>query len=540
MQAARTLKAQGSRGNLSVTIEPDCNRIEPAEPPSKPAAEPSAKKKLTLAAVGRQASAVNKVTLTRNESGASGTSTKRKKSLKPRRGSTAQRPTSPFRPAVGVAVLVAEGAVPQDAAAGSSQDDASTPAPGSGQELRPLTIKMPQMASSSDALEYAAAPTQSDDARLLEPLACVLEPLIELEESGVSRKKKQGGLTLSILLSVTELAWRVAQHERGVERQATLRDLIAANSKSVALTVQQQTAARRVKSSLNQIKTGDMSDEKEAALGQIVEIVEKNKKLMAVIVEEGGIAPIVQMADRGSQKSKEQAATILRRLAELRPEHKVAIAKAGGIAAIVKIVGAGSSKPSTRVEAAMTLATLARGHEENQNAVAAAGAIKPLVKLLAHEQKEEQLAAASALCALCAQNADNCKKVVAEDGVAPLARCILPAVVSATSAASALQQKTALEALHGILHGARRSAVPSGKLPGRLASGWGSMRQMVAPEPPPEKLSAAEEALKQLAIAFPEAKAPTVGVELVQQLVALAENASKSSKVRPSPRVADK
>eukprot|EP00966_Prymnesium_polylepis_P312766 7227535-Prymnesium_polylepis.2 len=46
--------------------------------------------------------------------------------------------------------------------------------------------------------------------------------------------------------------------------------------------------------------------------------------------------------------------------------------------------------------------------------------------------------------------------VVAEDGVAPLARFILPAVVSATQAASALQQKTALEALHSILEGSRR------------------------------------------------------------------------------------
>ncbi|KAL1522513.1 hypothetical protein AB1Y20_017500 [Prymnesium parvum] len=505
MKAARSLRKEDSKQGL-ILIGTDGPRGRDTDPTQRFATDvPKRKGSLPMPPLrqnsfGLRTDQENKLTKKRKD-----------KTALPRRNHFFRRSQSAqpslFRTAVGVAVLVAEGSVPEDGAAGDQNDMAGGRMDGG-------------LAEEED--EEAA---RLSDVRMMQTLACMLEPLIELEESSVSRKKKQGALTLSMLLAVAKLAHAVAQQERGLDlRSLTPREASQPPQLSSAPTVQQQTAARRVKSSVATLRTTEKSDEKEAALAQLVSLVEKSKALMVVVLSEGGIGPIIQMMDRGSSKAKEQSLVLLRRVAELFPEQRASIVKEGGLTPLIKLLASTSLKAQVRVEAALTVATIVHAHKGHQAEMVKAGAVRPLVRLLSNESRDEQLAAAKALCSLCAGNVDTCKRVVSEDGVAPLARFILPAVASATPAGAILQQASTIGALYDLLR--ERSAVTSRRVP-RLA---GLSVLATSANEGAKDLTDAENALQQLALAFPETRSPTVGIDLLLPLVTLATSTLKCAR----------
>ena len=130
---------------------------------------------------------------------------------------------------------------------------------------------------------------------------------------------------------------------------------------------------------------------------------------------------------------------------------------------------------------------------------------------------EQRLAAAIALCALAAANADICKLVVKEGGVAPLARAILPHVSAATRVEDVVGSAHALKALDALLERSMaESQLPRGATmsPVAAADANNAARQLMVED--------AATVLRQLALALPEADEPEVRVELLRPLTEMA------------------
>ena len=225
------------------------------------------------------------------------------------------------------------------------------------------------------------------EARLLEPLACLLEPLVAKVEASSSRKGTHSHslLTLSLILSEVKLANSCAAGSGAEAKPSSMKAVVATAS-----------ASRRVKSVVASLRAANTTNEREVAALELSQLsaMQNRAAILSAIVEEGGIAPLVELVDRGSLKSKEHAVGVLRRVADYTKVYRTAIAQAGGITPLVKLVsqsGGIASLVKQRQEAAVTLANLARGHTANQSAIAQAGAVPFLVKLLRSANDGDQV-----------------------------------------------------------------------------------------------------------------------------------------------------
>ena len=418
----------------------------------------------------------------------------------------------------------------------------------------PLVIETPRQGGANLGDRGAL----SEEARLLEPLAYLLQPLLEAEAASGSEKKSKGAkkglslgsLSLSVLVSVTELAQSCVQQQRGgaakspvpispLGRGASFRALsakalFAASDGAVARAgesvLRAESAARRVKIVARTIKDSASTAEREAALTELVRLVEGNRSLCAAIEAEGAIPALVDLTARGSLATKALTVGLLRKVracrlvglaraenrairdadaataaratecaharartpraqvAQLGESSQTAIATAGGIAPVVKVLVGGAATPQLREEACHAIGFLARGHADNQAAIEKAGALPALLRLLTNgtSGEGEQLGAAAALMALCAANERLASALVANGGVAPLAAFVLPTVFAATQLAPASSSSAALEALHAALRGeaAGVGAAPPGTAKPLATKAALRVLAAVLPEPP--------------------------------------------------------
>ena len=430
--------------------------------------------------------------------------------------------------------------------------------PSPRQQPRPATaFNAPAGALNASAAAAAAItvdkpkpPPQPPHAALLEPLAHLLEPLVTQIESGSSgssrlakgaaRDHSHATLALSLVLSELQLAQQAAiaaeaaaAGASGEAPPAAKKSLwgsklkggvhsILAGSASAPAPLKRQSlksivvqasaassASRRVKTVVATLREATRADEKELAAVELCGLSAQPGRaaILSAIVEEGGIAPLVELLERGSSKAKEHAVGVLRRVADHSRVYRTAIANAGGIAPLVKLVGqVRAPRPAASVlmaraertykhahrtrsafplaalptdsmlraprcssqsggtatlakgrqEAAVALANLARAHATNQAAIAQAGALPHLLRLLKSTQASEpdRLAAASAICALVAQNEENSEAIVRQGGVAPLARFVLPIAFAAAPLAPLAARAHAAHLLQRVDRGA--------------------------------------------------------------------------------------
>jgi len=264
-------------------------------------------------------------------------------------------------------------------------------------------------------LGAALPPIGAKQARLVEALAYLLEPLVEAagapSKKDKEKSKEQGVFTLGLLLRLVEAA-----NERALQLSG---ERLAAKAKGGA-TVQQETAARRARQLVAGLQTEGGHDRGRAVI-DLSGLIEHD----AAIVDLSGLASrpepalaaIVEQMERGGAEVREQATLLLRKLSEHSDALSAAVRQTGAIKVLVRFV-AGGTKGLPRVEAAAALTALARGHAEAQQAIAAAGAVPPLVKMLKAEGKHaapgEGAAAALCLCTLMAQHAENTALVLAQ------------------------------------------------------------------------------------------------------------------------------
>ena len=118
------------------------------------------------------------------------------------------------------------------------------------------------------------------------------------------------------------------------------------------------------------------------------------------IAKAGGIAPLVQLLDDGTEQATEWASEALKRLADSSNENQAQIAK--------KLVGLLSSQSETaHTRAANALWELASNNADSPTVIVNAGAISPLVTLLSSGASEAKDAAKAALQMLALNNPSN-------------------------------------------------------------------------------------------------------------------------------------
>ena len=118
------------------------------------------------------------------------------------------------------------------------------------------------------------------------------------------------------------------------------------------------------------------------------------------IAKAGGIAPLVQLLDDGTEQATEWASEALKRLADSSNENQAQIAK--------KLVGLlSSSSALAQQRAANALWELAANNEASPTVIVNAGAISPLVMLLSSGVTEAKDAAKAALQMLALNNPSN-------------------------------------------------------------------------------------------------------------------------------------
>ena len=372
-----------------------------------------------------------------------------------------------------------------------------------GAALPPLGGRVASM--SGAALGTALPPIAAKQARLLEALTYLLESLVEAagaaSKKDKEKTKEQGVLTLALLMRLVEAA-----NERALQLSG---ERPAAKAKA-ASTMQQETAARRARQLVAGLQT-DYGNDRGRAIIDLCGLVEHDRAIIDLSglasKPEDTLAAIVEQMDRGGAEVREQATVLLRNLAE----HSDALSEAIGQTAAIKVFArfvAGGSKGLPRAEAAATLTALARSHRESQDAVAAAGAVPSLVKMLKadgkHVAPDDSAAAALCLCTLMSHHAENTALVLAQGGLPPLSRMVLPLVYSATQLPAANGAPAAMQALHKVL---QNECTPQS---------W-----------PSEAAAVAE--VRRLASAFPLGGAQGISLELLRKMVTVADSAEKGA-----------
>ncbi|KAJ7543275.1 hypothetical protein O6H91_09G031600 [Diphasiastrum complanatum] len=127
------------------------------------------------------------------------------------------------------------------------------------------------------------------------------------------------------------------------------------------------------------------ADEKCEAAAYLVTLAADNRN-GKIIIEEGGVHPLLKLLSEGTASGQEVAAEALGVLAT--DQQRVQeISKSGAVQIFVQILIDAPMKVQTRV--AVALANMVSHDTETQNAFGAAGAIRHLVALLAYETIEE-------------------------------------------------------------------------------------------------------------------------------------------------------
>ncbi len=191
------------------------------------------------------------------------------------------------------------------------------------------------------------------DERLLVLLTCLLAPLVESQNGPTGKEKGQlGWVTLSILLSVIELVRSCAPHMKGLGGPVSQGDA----------SVQQQTAARRVKQLTASLRDTSNREELQLWLSDLCKVIEGDQLAVGAVIDApGGIGILVELCQPSSTiKSRTQAVGVVRKCADLDEANRTAIGKAGGIRPLVKLLNDTKVKPELRAEAAAALAGLAR------------------------------------------------------------------------------------------------------------------------------------------------------------------------------------
>ena len=231
------------------------------------------------------------------------------------------------------------------------------------------------------------------ESKLLEPLGCLLAPLVEKIEkaerkasnahrdaAAVAAAASRGDqshalLALSLVLSELRLAQSCSDTKRPTSAPLrgaeSLRAVVAQASAAAS-------AARRVKTVVGSLRSANSAPEKEIAVVELCQLAAtphtQRAPILSAIVEEGALGPLVELlASNSSLKSKEHVVGVLRRVADHAKVYRTAIANAGGIGPLVRLISQNGSHTSLikgRQEATLALANLAR----SQCAIAPASA----------------------------------------------------------------------------------------------------------------------------------------------------------------------
>ena len=221
------------------------------------------------------------------------------------------------------------------------------------------------------------------ESKLLEPLGCLLAPLVEKIEkaerkatnshrdaAAVAAAATRGDqshalLALSLVLSELRLAQSCSDTKRPTSAPLrgaeSLRAVVAQASAAAS-------AARRVKTVVGSLRAANNAPEKEIAVVELCQLSAQphtqRAPVLSAIVEEGALGPLVELiASNSSLKTKEHVVGVLRRVADQAKVYRTAIANAGGIGPLVRLISQNGSHTSLikgRQEATLTLANLAR------------------------------------------------------------------------------------------------------------------------------------------------------------------------------------
>ena len=187
---------------------------------------------------------------------------------------------------------------------------------------------------------------------------------------------------------------------------------------------------------LVKLLTDGTDTQKENAARVLRNLAENNK---VAIVNAGAIDPLVKLLD-GTDRQKEYAAEALWELSEKNHDNQVAIVNAGAIDPLVELVRSGTD--DQQANAAGTFLALAENNHDNQVVIVNAGAIDLLVELVRSGTDPQQTNAAGALWSLAKNNHDNQVAIAKAGAIVPL--------VTILKTGTAFQKQNAADALKNL------------------------------------------------------------------------------------------
>ncbi|CAM6039299.1 unnamed protein product [Sphagnum compactum] len=129
-------------------------------------------------------------------------------------------------------------------------------------------------------------------------------------------------------------------------------------------------------------------EEKADAAAYLSSLAKDNERNVKIIIEEGGVPPLLRLLKEGTVSGQEAAARALGRLARDQEQIK-AMRQEGSSAVFVHILGNHVASMKVQSEVAWAISQFASQDEEAQKELASLGAIRLLVALLAHDLIED-------------------------------------------------------------------------------------------------------------------------------------------------------
>ena len=192
-----------------------------------------------------------------------------------------------------------------------------------------------------------------------------------------------------------------------------------------------------VKPLIQALKDGSSNAQRDSA-GALANIANGQLANQEKIVDAGGIVPLATILKTGDAGAQEQAAAALASISQ-NLKLQETIIKAGAINPLVALLK-GNQRHDAQINAAQALANLATEYKEGQIAIAKAGAIPLLLALLGSGKAQE--ATSHALGRLAFENLDNQREICKLGGIAkllpPLSGVNTDAQVQAAAAVAAL------------------------------------------------------------------------------------------------------
>lgn len=144
-----------------------------------------------------------------------------------------------------------------------------------------------------------------------------------------------------------------------------------------------------------------------------------NKDNQAVVLETGGVAPLVAALASQVQVEREQGGAALARLAKNNSEAQLAITKGGAVSPLVNMLDADSNGPTAQEFGAATIAQLAL-LPDTRDSLVSCGSIVPLVALLREGRDDGKKFAAAALARLAHDQDATAAEIARSGAVSPL------------------------------------------------------------------------------------------------------------------------